>query len=1675
MLDTVYLKFLLSRVFLSAGLYTIVKNDLAWTNLADMSWSSMLDAPFPLPLIWHADKFPPVLHSVIGGLTIAVEIAASLILMASPPGGVFEFLANVSMTASMIWSACVGNLNWSILTLLALSVGTINEEIIAAVVGTDIFQRFGCKRVLAPLTEDRVEKAIVKAIVPSIVFTTVVHLPTVSLALKYGSFGPVVSRDSVPAGLWSVLATIPGVLAVVYGLLGGGKNERGLSIRVAATLVALAAAWLIGTTDVVGYDMEGTLSSSILPVPYVRSAMVPEERGNFGAPVPHTLDGRSALTFHVQAEGMPNPDHSMEGVWELNMPYSVNSDQRPRFLSFYHPRVDYVVWKLHTQEEVERLGSVKPFLVELLCTCLAMPEKCGRLAERVLLPKENEGDHRRRLVQDDLGRRALVAFSRKWEVTDDKYGLYWWSSAGSAAITGVPAGLMVNLPRGWCPQSAYRNPIFRVIAKVPITINEVSIGVITAGMIAKLLFGYPQHLVTAAQMPAKMTALETTTSDLKLQVYTLDALRACRKLWRLACELHTSSSCMRVGTEQLRPLELGGRLTDIEDRIGELEEQLRESRRSVELPSNDLVYNLKDAQLNHDDDIEVSILSDGHEDISGAEELPRGVFRSFEKNSAAPTSSGDGGLPAGISRVTSRATGLGQSWPGEGNRRVGEDDDLPRIPRELPKGMARVGRETPNVKLRRPPPPPPAEEPSSMRLPKGLVKVGEAEKRAERGLPRGVTPISSAKVGMDGLVDAELPQGLKRITDLENAAPVRREKLENISFEGRSEARFESANSAQHPQGPRGTIPVVQRPSMAGGVMITPVESSAPPASLSVPKSTREIATEVTPGAVEILKVYVSGKSEPGRIVVALKQLAGHHQNVEEIEGLENLPEYQRLLDDMGAALDLARFSGPEISELAEYFRILGAPGVANPSRQMAKRLSFQICERLHELSPVERIRTIYVITTWMGLRLDDYTHWALHQSIDSWIDSPEVDDAAVLPALYLLCESSMRKRSHKVLTKPKVFTRMEGMVDRLEVHQVVDMVKALGKQEAQKSIVSKALTRLAANPGRIPDRSLPALAGFLRSTDQAGPDMFPVAAHARKRLSDVLADQSVNRNDAAHLVVELAKMPTVADGVLDESAEMIRTSANHLDREVLPQLLLLYTAEGKPMRELEISAMAGLREIQPKGIAKLCLAAAAGGMREKNALVALYGECLDRARQFDPEDFIDAFYSMSLAGLVNDDALVEKVDIEKIIRQSPVSALPSLAWSLVVANFSRPLPWSVLCSRIIEDPARAVGDVECDDHGVCVKGDPHQAALLYEALASAAALKWFVIDEPSVVAGMEKWKVAWRSTQAQQDPPSRMPWEEILNKLDISHQMEVEVGYKWPLWEVPILMSELSCVIDPKLGKSQIVHYYSGLTTGTAKLRHRIWNAKGYAVFGIGDDQFPEASGGGASDVNCDFLAGLLDIVVKNQLNNQRMAGIELQTTERPNNSKRRQPTRPGKVVDFAVERAKKESRWLRRYYQNALIHEKVGPLVRTSFGVGVLMGVRPDGTAEVQLQTLKMYPRLTDVRIQIAEAGATRSPLVIARNIIANEGFLSLYKGLDAGIVRQLTYTTTRLGVFRLTSMSLQSPHEKTLPFWKKGVAGLFAGGVGAFVGTPADLSLVRLQADATLPPAERRNYKG
>ena len=49
------------------------------------------------------------------------------------------------------------------------------------------------------------------------------------------------------------------------------------------------------------------------------------------------------------------------------------------------------------------------------------------------------------------------------------------------------------------------------------------------------------------------------------------------------------------------------------------------------------------------------------------------------------------------------------------------------------------------------------------------------------------------------------------------------------------------------------------------------------------------------------------------------------------------------------------------------------------------------------------------------------------------------------------------------------------------------------------------------------------------------------------------------------------------------------------------------------------------------------------------------------------------------------------------------------------------------------------------------------------------------------------------------------------------------------------------------------------------------------------------------------------------------------------------------------------------------------------------------------------------------------------------------------------------------------------QALPLYQKAGAGLAAGGLGALVGSPADLSLIRMQSDSTLPVEKRRNYTG
>jgi len=145
-----------------------------------------------------------------------------------------------------------------------------------------------------------------------------------------------------------------------------------------------------------------------------------------------------------------------------------------------------------------------------------------------------------------------------------------------------------------------------------------------------------------------------------------------------------------------------------------------------------------------------------------------------------------------------------------------------------------------------------------------------------------------------------------------------------------------------------------------------------------------------------------------------------------------------------------------------------------------------------------------------------------------------------------------------------------------------------------------------------------------------------------------------------------------------------------------------------------------------------------------------------------------------------------------------------------------------------------------------------------------------------------------------------------------------------------------------------------------------------------------------------------------------------------------------------------------------------------------GVWSNIEPFvlGGASGMFATVCIQPMdMVKVRIQLAgegQKGKGASPFTIGRDIVAKEGFGALYRGLSAGLLRQATYTTTRLGIFRSIMDNLEKESGKS-SFATKAIAGLSAGGIGSIVGTPADLALIRMQADSTLPVDQRRNYTG
>lgn len=93
--------------------------------------------------------------------------------------------------------------------------------------------------------------------------------------------------------------------------------------------------------------------------------------------------------------------------------------------------------------------------------------------------------------------------------------------------------------------------------------------------------------------------------------------------------------------------------------------------------------------------------------------------------------------------------------------------------------------------------------------------------------------------------------------------------------------------------------------------------------------------------------------------------------------------------------------------------------------------------------------------------------------------------------------------------------------------------------------------------------------------------------------------------------------------------------------------------------------------------------------------------------------------------------------------------------------------------------------------------------------------------------------------------------------------------------------------------------------------------------------------------------------------------------------------------------------------------------------------------------------------VKMQISKAGEGG---IVERITNGPKGYRGLYAGLSAGLLRQLTYGTGRIGVYNVLLDAIGGP---SVPFTSKVAVGITAGSFGGLVGNPAEVVLVRMAA--------------
>lgn len=111
--------------------------------------------------------------------------------------------------------------------------------------------------------------------------------------------------------------------------------------------------------------------------------------------------------------------------------------------------------------------------------------------------------------------------------------------------------------------------------------------------------------------------------------------------------------------------------------------------------------------------------------------------------------------------------------------------------------------------------------------------------------------------------------------------------------------------------------------------------------------------------------------------------------------------------------------------------------------------------------------------------------------------------------------------------------------------------------------------------------------------------------------------------------------------------------------------------------------------------------------------------------------------------------------------------------------------------------------------------------------------------------------------------------------------------------------------------------------------------------------------------------------------------------------------------------------------------------------------------------------------VRLQTRVGDAPKNMSGTFVHVVKTDGIKGLYSGISASLLRQITYSTVRFGVYEEMKARYTKDGRKA-SFLTLTAMAVSSGFLGGIAGNFADVLNVRMQHDAALPANERRNYK-